>query len=66
MLFQNMYTPVWDGGANGTPVNDNNYFALYVYKTVMQYKQYTKFWEIINEPDFDGGAFGWRLPGDRG
>ena len=66
MLFQNMYTPVWDGGANGTPINDNNYFALYVYKTVMQYKQYTKFWEIINEPDFDGGAFGWRLPGDPG
>lgn len=65
-LFQNMYTPVWDGGANGTPVNDNNYFALYVYKTVMQYKQYTKFWEIINEPDFDGGAYGWRLPGDPG
>jgi len=32
-LFKNMYEPIWDGGANGTPVNDNNYFALYVYRT---------------------------------
>lgn len=24
-LFKNMYEPIWDGGANGTPVNDNNY-----------------------------------------
>lgn len=51
-LFQNMYTPIWDGGANGTPVNDNNYFALYVYKTVTTYKGLAKFWEIVNEPDF--------------
>src|SRR6478672_7306627 len=33
-LFKNMYEPIWDGGANGTPVNDNNYLALYIYKTV--------------------------------
>ena len=26
-LFKNMYEPIWDGGANGTPVNDNNYLA---------------------------------------
>src|SRR5688572_1223884 len=50
-IFKNLYEPIWDGGANGTPVNDNNYYALYVYKTVIRYKNYTKFWEIVNEPD---------------
>ena len=52
-LWKNMYEDIWDGGANGTPVNENNYFALYVYKTVTRYKTVTKFWEIINEPDLD-------------
>lgn len=56
-VFKNLYEPIWDGGANGTPVNDNNYYALYVYKTVIRYKNYTKFWEIVNEPDqTHGGA----------
>ncbi len=65
-LFQNMYTPIWDGGANGTPVNENNYFALYVYKTVSRYKTYTKFWEIINEPDFSYSALSWADVGTPG
>ena len=26
-LFANMYSPIWDGGANGTPYNDSNYYA---------------------------------------
>ena len=65
-LWANMYTPIWDGGANGTPVNDNNYLALYVYNTVTRYKQYVKFWELVNEPDLDGGAYGYKLPGDPG
>src|SRR6478752_3700267 len=47
-VFKNLYSPIWDGGTNGTPVNDTNYFALYVYKTVMRYKSKTRFWEIIN------------------
>lgn len=57
-LWKNMYTPIWDGGANGTPVNDNNYLALYIYKTVTTYKSYVKFWEVINEPDLEYGALG--------
>ncbi|MFM9908986.1 MAG: T9SS type A sorting domain-containing protein [Chitinophagaceae bacterium] len=65
-LFANMYLPIWDGGADGTPVNDNNYYALYVYKTVMLYRNYTKFWEILNEPDFDGSGNGWKDPGQPG
>jgi hypothetical protein len=65
-LFKNMYEPIWDGGLNGTPVNENNYYALYVYKTVTRYKQWTKFWEIVNEPDQDGGTSGWKGPGVAG
>lgn len=56
VLFANMYLPIWDGGANGTPVNDDNYFALYIYKLVTTYKQWVKFWEILNEPDYDGSG----------
>jgi hypothetical protein len=52
LLFANLYENIWDGGANGTPVNENNYYALYVYKVVSKYKNYAKFWEIINEPDY--------------
>ncbi|NML19586.1 T9SS type A sorting domain-containing protein [Pseudoflavitalea sp. G-6-1-2] len=65
-LFKNMYEPIWDGGANGTPVNDNNYYALYVYKTVMLYKNYVKFWEIVNEPDYDNAGNGWKKKGEAG
>lgn len=64
-LFANLHTPIWDGGANGTPYNDDNYFAAYVYKTVTTYDEYVKFWEIWNEPGFDyTGNTGWRGPGD--
>jgi hypothetical protein len=66
LLWSNLYTPIWDGGANGTPVNEDNYFALYVYKTVTIYKPWVKFWEVVNEPDFDNGLNGWRSPGDPG
>lgn len=63
-MWKNMYTPIWDNGENGTPVNDENYFALYVYKTVLEYGDYVKFWEIINEPDFSYSSHGWELPSD--
>ncbi|MEM1321372.1 MAG: Ig-like domain-containing protein [Bacteroidota bacterium] len=64
-LFANLYEPIWDGGANGTPINENNYFALYVWKTVNTYNEYVRFWEIWNEPGFDEtGNTGWREPGD--
>ncbi len=52
-LFSNMYDPIWDGGANGTPVNDQNHAALYFWKMATRYKNYIKFWEIWNEPGFD-------------
>jgi len=49
--YRNLYEPIWDNGENGTPVNEKNDFALYVYKTVSLYKDYVKIWEIWNEPD---------------
>lgn len=51
-LFANMYEPIWDKGENGTPINEKNYYALYVYKTVKQYGKSVRFWEVWNEPDF--------------
>ncbi len=52
LLFENMYLDIWDNGENGTPINDDNLCAVYYYNTVMTYKDYVKFWEIWNEPDF--------------
>ncbi|MEM1323325.1 MAG: PKD domain-containing protein [Bacteroidota bacterium] len=52
-MFANLYTDIWDNGENGTPVNDENYLALYLYKIVHLQKDKTKFWEIWNEPGFD-------------
>ena len=49
--YRNLYEPIWDNGENGTPVNEKNDFAVYVYKTVSLYKDYVKIWEIWNEPD---------------
>jgi hypothetical protein len=51
--FKNLYTPIWDDGANGTPVNDTNFFALYVYRLALNYGSEVRFWELLNEPDTD-------------
>lgn len=51
-LFANLYEPVWDNN-NGTPINENNYYAAYLYNLVNTYKDYVTFWEIWNEPGFD-------------
>jgi hypothetical protein len=64
VLFRDMYLPIWDGGANGTPYNDNNPYAVYLYNVVNTYKSYIKFWEVWNEPGLDYAGKGWRLPGD--
>lgn len=55
-LFLNMYEPIWDDGTDGTPYNEQNYYAAYLYKTVTLYKDYVKFWEIWNEPDYSFSA----------
>ena len=59
-VFKNMYAPIWDNGENGTPVNDTNYYALYIWKTVKRYHYFVKFFEVWNEPGFDyTGGKGW-------
>ncbi|MEM9822906.1 MAG: hypothetical protein AAF985_17635, partial [Bacteroidota bacterium] len=65
-LFANMYESIWDNGENGTPINDDNYYALYLYKMVSIYKDFTQFWEIWNEPDFDYSGNAWRPAGMEG
>ena len=64
--FENLYDPIWDGGANGTPYNDDNYYARYIHKMVTEYKDHVKFWEIWNEPDFDYSGCAWKDPGMEG
>ena len=52
-VFDNLWEPIWDNGENGTPVNDDNYLALYLHKLMPLYGDNIKFYEIWNEPDFD-------------
>ncbi len=59
-VFANLYEPIWDNGANGTPVNENNYYALYLWKMANSYKKYVKIWEIVNEPDYDEANQQWQ------
>ncbi len=63
-MFRNLYTDIWDDGENGTPYNDDNFYAAYLYEVVSRYGEYVKFWEIWNEPGFDFAGVGWRQAGD--
>ena len=66
-LFRDLYVDIWDDGKSGTPVNDDNPYALYVYNTVTTYKDYVKFWQITNAPGLDITAEkGWLPPGEPG
>jgi len=66
-MFANLYEPIWDNGENGTPVNDENYYALYLYNVINAIGDHVKFWEVWNEPGFDfSGAHGWQPPGADG
>lgn len=53
-VFAHLYDPIWDNGENGTPINDKNYFASYIYNLVQRYGKNVRFWEIVNEPDRSG------------
>ena len=61
-MFKGMYEPIWDKGENGTPVNDNNTYALFLYNAVKTYGDYVRVWEIWNEPDFDYAGKAWKTP----
>ena len=43
--------------------NDNNFYALYLYRMVNIYKDYVKLWEVWNEPDLDYAGNGWKPSG---
>ena len=62
-VFRNLYEPIWDDGSDGTPINEENFYANYLYKMVPLYKDYITFWEIWNEPDFDHGGNAWKPRG---
>ncbi len=67
ILFRNMYLDIWDDGENGTPINDENEYAKYLYHTVDMYKDNVRFWEVLSGPDFDeSGDYGWLPPGEQG
>jgi hypothetical protein len=65
-LWQGLYEPIWDNGENGTPVNDANRFAVYIWLVVNNYGQYIDFYEIINEPDYTYSSHGWEDAGQPG
>ena len=64
-LFRGMWEPIWDDGADGTPYNDANAYAAYLYEAVKTYGDYVRFWEVSNEPDFNY-ANGWKPRGVEG
>ena len=49
LTFANLYEPIWNSDGS---VNNNNYYAKYVYNVVKTYGAYVKFWEVWNEPDY--------------
>ncbi|GAB3581449.1 PA14 domain-containing protein [Hymenobacter daeguensis] len=52
-MFAHMYEPIWN--PDGT-VNQNNYYAYYLYQLLQVYGDKVRFWEVMNEPDFANGA----------
>ncbi len=66
-MFLNLYEPIWDNGENGTPVNDQNYYAKYIYTLAQKFGDDIRFWEVWNEPGFDLSGFkSWLQPGQAG
>ncbi len=58
-LFKGMWEPIWDNN-NGTAYNENNTYAAYIHKTVEEYGDEVRFWEIWNEPDINYAGNGWK------
>jgi len=65
-MFANIYEPIWDDGKDGTPINEENYMAKYVYQLVQRYGAYIKYYEVWNEPDFDKSGNAWKRKGKTG
>lgn len=66
-VFKNMYLPIWDtSDPNKTLINENNYYAYFVYKVIQTYGDYIKFVEVWNEPDFTYSGLGDKNKGEAG
>ncbi len=46
---RNLYEPIWLASGE---INPANYFAAHLHATMKTYKDYAKYWEIWNEPDW--------------
>jgi len=55
-LFKGIYEPIWDDGSDGTPYNEDNEYAAYLYQVVSTYTDNVRFWEIWNEPGLYTGS----------
>lgn len=48
-IFANLYEPIWSSSG---VINEQNYYARYVFNLVKTYGAYVKYWEVWNEPDY--------------
>ncbi|MFT3992663.1 MAG: Ig-like domain-containing protein [Dysgonomonas sp.] len=66
LSFKNLYDPIWITDNGKTVINKNNIYAYYVYRLVEANKDYIKFYEIKNEPDFTLSGSGDKAKGENG
>ena len=64
--FKNIYEPIWIEKDGKKTVNPNNYYAQYVYNVSQNFKKYTRFWEVWNEPDLTYKGNGDKVSGTEG
>ena len=64
--FKNLYKPIWITENGQKKVNPENYYAQYVFDVVSNFRQYTRFWEIWNEPDLTYKGNGDKASGQAG
>ena len=65
-MFRGMWEPIWDDN-NGTPYNENNTYAAFLYKAVEIYGPHVRVYEVWNEPDIgDGPSPAWMPRGEEG
>jgi hypothetical protein len=66
-LYKNLYLPIWDDSVGGkTPINEQNYYAAYVYNIVKTYGPYVRYYEVWNEPDFTSSSNAFLASGAAG
>lgn len=64
--FKNLYQPIWKIENGQKMVNPENYYAQYVFDVVSNFKDYVRFWEVWNEPDYTSKGNGDKVSGQAG